>query len=689
MSFKKFSAVAFAAAICSISYAAQIGVNEYKSLANSVNSDGSVHVVANLFVPTLDEIYKNQPQLKEKTEKLASTLYAELADSALPGGRWSNSVGQIGFYVNAVGLKKLSDTSNALSVWAGASWIGGTHVSDNDGSLTDLDNFYKSNALAEVVVTLNVDDLQFKVGKDGAAITTNSAQNIENANRLATDLLVKSDALRASPMSLEKRLLSDNIADSNSIVVRVSKNELIELSRSRSVRALKRKSYAVNRKPVVNAAEFSKFRNEPIAVGLVLTNPLEAGALSLKNNNNLRESNRQLVRELATQYGFKSKSQDLLENLGILFVELTGNEIDAMVKNGDPRIKSIFPVKEAAKPALTQSVPMINAHTWHGYGYTGAGQNIVIIDTGVEKDHSFLKNSAGASRVILEFCFGTTGVINGSTHSTLCPAADPITGDSPDNYPGSASPLLDHGTHVAGIAAGWSTDMKGVAPGANIVAVRPMSTRNGNIEFINKDIYTALDRLAILAEQQAPAPYTVNMSLENSWNVSTTGWQCEWEQIGMTQAVSRLKSAGVPVVAATGNGGLRYAINWPACIDGVIKVSSVESDGIGLTASNFANRYDPATAFGGQSLFFAPGGNIYSSVPGNQFTSKPGTSMATPHVAGIYALLKAALPTHSVDQLSALIKGAAKDFTAEVCPPNVVSGGTGCYQAAQKRVFIQ
>jgi subtilisin family serine protease len=114
----------------------------------------------------------------------------------------------------------------------------------------------------------------------------------------------------------------------------------------------------------------------------------------------------------------------------------------------------------ADKPALAQSLPLIGADKAWSYGYTGKGQTIAILDTGVEKSHPYF----ATNRIVQEACFSTTLCPNGSvTQIGGAGAAAPCTYDTA-NCP--------HGTHVAGIAAS-------VAKEANLIAVQVFSKNFG------------------------------------------------------------------------------------------------------------------------------------------------------------------------------------------------------------------
>ncbi len=109
--------------------------------------------------------------------------------------------------------------------------------------------------------------------------------------------------------------------------------------------------------------------------------------------------------------------------------------------------------------------------------------------------------------------------------------------------------------------------------------------------------------------------------------------------------IDSLRAAGIATVIASGNAGLTNAIGSPACIESAVSVgSTTDADAV----SSFTN-----------SAYFlsllAPGSSINSSVPGTTYQSWNGTSMAAPHVAGAWAVLKQAHPDAGVtDVLTAL-----------------------------------
>lgn len=283
------------------------------------------------------------------------------------------------------------------------------------------------------------------------------------------------------------------------------------------------------------------------------------------------------------------------------------------------------------EPSLTRSVPMVGAPAAWNKGFDGAGTAIVIVDTGVDTDHPFLKG-----RVALEICFADR-CPNGKTA---------MVGD------GAARPVGAHGTHVAGIAAGSSDsgDVAGVAPKAMVIAIRAF---NENGKANSNSILAALDAVLTLAREKPGLIGAVNMSLGAN---RSRGGRCHVRPFDIASRL--LNEAGIPVIVASGNEGSRSAVGFPACIGGFISVGAVDKAGRIAKFSNSGPELD----------VLAPGVDIWSAVSRDPakgidrrgYASLPGTSMAAPHVAAAMAILKRAAPDRSVEDLLSALKAAGR-----------------------------
>ena len=137
------------------------------------------------------------------------------------------------------------------------------------------------------------------------------------------------------------------------------------------------------------------------------------------------------------------------------------------------------------RATLASSTTVIGAPGLWTAGYQGAGQTVVILDTGIDASHPFL-----SGRVVGEACFSNAGGEGGA--QTLCPNGQPSqTGNGAANAKTAAclvngQQMCDHGTHVAGIVAGKGSTFSGVAPDANLIAIQ-VFTRVDDADFCAPD----------------------------------------------------------------------------------------------------------------------------------------------------------------------------------------------------------
>lgn len=257
----------------------------------------------------------------------------------------------------------------------------------------------------------------------------------------------------------------------------------------------------------------------------------------------------------------------------------------------------------------------------------GAGVIIAIVDSGIDLDHPDLKGNVLAGKTFLD-C-GKNGCGNGDWQSG---PGDRRAFDSP------------HGTHVAGSAAAVTDNgvgIAGVAPDAKLLAVKVVDEDGGSSEDVALGIRYAADRGAKV----------INLSLSalpGSQALTFTGPMDD-----VTSAIAYANDKGAVVVAAAGNEAAPLC-DTPGFDPGALCVAATDSREAHSFYSNFGVKPDLLAVSGpGGSGLPLCGEDIVSTVPtgtGAAYCGYPatmdydeyaGTSMATPHVAGVAALLAA------------------------------------------------
>jgi serine protease len=279
---------------------------------------------------------------------------------------------------------------------------------------------------------------------------------------------------------------------------------------------------------------------------------------------------------------------------------------------------------------------------------TGAGAVIAVVDTGVDLSHPDLAGQ----------------LVGGATFINCTPSCGNGSWLGPD---GVGQAEAAHGTHVSGIAAAATNNgigIGGVAPNAKIMPVKVLENGSGNYEDIANGVRWAADHGADV----------INMSLcgtQGTQALTLTGLDTT-----LQDAITYAKGKGVAIIAAAGNDSVPVC-DEPGFDTGVLCVVATDSRELRAAYSSGPLRPDLMTvaAPGGSSLPVC-GEDIVSTVPagtsssgatcgyGNAYDEYAGTSMATPHVAGVAALLAA--QGRSADEIYTALTTTARTPGADV-----------------------
>ena len=198
--------------------------------------------------------------------------------------------------------------------------------------------------------------------------------------------------------------------------------------------------------------------------------------------------------------------------------------------------------------------------------------------------------------------------------------------------PEEALDVMGHGTHCAGIAAAVSNNEIGIAsliPNDKFIEIISLRVFDETGTTSQQRIVDAMLKAIDMNCQ------VISMSLGGPINTET--------QYIYGKAIEYAKKKGVIIVVAAGNENQDASQRAPAGLEGVITVAAVDKN---LNKAGFSNDISKI-----KMPIAAPGVDIYSTLPNNTYNKMSGTSMATPYVAGLVAMLKSIKPNLTTEQI--------------------------------------
>ena len=295
---------------------------------------------------------------------------------------------------------------------------------------------------------------------------------------------------------------------------------------------------------------------------------------------------------------------------------------------------------------------------------TGSGVAVAVLDTGITAHSDLAGQTVGGYDFISDVATARDG--NGRDSNPNDEGDWFAANECGVSYSGNSS---WHGSHVAGTIAALANNAKGIAGvafGARVVPVRVLGKCGGMISDIADAIIWASGG-SVSGVPANPNPAKVlNMSLGGGGACGVT----------FQSAINSARSRGTTVVVAAGNENQNASNSSPANCTGVIAVAALDRKGNRASYSNFGTTVDVA-APGGDTAASAYDGILSTLNAGTTTQSTEnyvfyqGTSMATPHVAGLVALMLSRSPSLSPDQVESTLQANVRAI------PGICSGGCG------------
>ncbi len=325
------------------------------------------------------------------------------------------------------------------------------------------------------------------------------------------------------------------------------------------------------------------------------------------------------------------------ESFSMMSARVTREGALALANRGDVAWVTIDGIRKMQAPAPQAAQVLVRSDQTNSAGFSGAGQTIAVVDTGV--DYTVADLGGGS--------FPNTKVVGGKDF-----------GDGDDD----PMDCEGHGTSVAAVAAGPT----GVAPAAKIVALKVAKTS----KCAEADDSVILDAINWAITNRATYGISViNLSFGSSPTDGLDQGYCDADNPHYVTAIETAAAAGIAFVASAGNDALSNAIATPACVSSAVSAGAVyplsyasvswADDNGGTLCTDQPAVPDGIVCFSDSAsnlTLLAPGAFWYVATKGGGAPEFDGTSAAAPAVSGALALLRQAHPSLGPAAAAALLR---------------------------------
>ncbi len=294
--------------------------------------------------------------------------------------------------------------------------------------------------------------------------------------------------------------------------------------------------------------------------------------------------------------------------------------------------------------AVEWNVDRVNATKVWAKGYDGTGVTVGVVDTGIDVNHPALKSVYRGTKA--------DGTMDHNYNFF------DATSDRKDAYDDNK-----HGTHVSGTIAGHATEghaATGVAPGAKLIGSKILNGRgSGTLQGVMKGLEWMLAPTD--SNGQNADPKKAPDIISNSWGTSNG------KLLNFQKLMQSFLAAGIEPVFAAGNSGPRAgSVGAPGSYPEVISVGATDkNDKVASFSSRGPSPVKGADGSDKKPDISAPGHQIMSTLPGGGYGALSGTSMATPAVSGVVALMLSKYKDLTHDEIVKAITTTAHDIDAK------------------------
>ena len=360
---------------------------------------------------------------------------------------------------------------------------------------------------------------------------------------------------------------------------------------------------------------------------------------------------------LVRSYDFATGTGALILNVddtraSAAFQALQGlDELGRIVRNEEVKLDAVVeakaPAVAAGEKTVEWNVGKVGVEQAWASGVTGEGVVVGIVDTGANTAHEALKGHYRGTQA--------DGTMD---HNYNFFDATKGRKDAYDDN--------KHGTHVSGTIAGAATEghaATGVAPGAKLIGSKILTASgSGTLAGVMKGLEWMLAPTD--SEGKNADPSKAPDIISNSWG--TTNGKDE----SFRKLLQAFLAAGIEPVFAAGNSGPRGgSLGAPGSSPEVISVAATDKDDkVASFSSRGPSPIKDAKGSDRKPDISAPGHQIVSTVPGGGYASLSGTSMATPAVSGVIALLLSKHKDLTHDEIVQAINTTGKDIDTPCSP---------------------